>query len=99
MSNNPALANCVQQLHELSELHHVKNQLIAAVEAELAEARKNEARYLYIRTEAMIVGGGRKRRNNISWPTIYAADPIEGGNYRDRFNAAIDAAMEKGGGA
>jgi hypothetical protein len=37
---------------------------------------------------------GRKRHNSISWPTIYAADPVEGGNYRDRFNAAIDAAME-----
>ena len=59
------------------------------------EAREDAARYQYIRTEAMIdYCTGSKRHNRISWPTIYAAEPSDGGNYRDRFDAAIDAARE-----
>ena len=65
----------------------------AALEAELAEARKDGERYQYIRTESMIdYCTGTKRHNRISWPTIYAAAPVDGGNYRDRFDAAIDSA-------
>jgi hypothetical protein len=68
----------------------------AAVKSQLAGAREDVARYQYIRTEAMIdYCTGSKRHNRISWPTIYAAAPIDGGNYRDRFDAAIDAARGK----
>jgi hypothetical protein len=68
----------------------------AAVKSQLAEARGDAVRYRYIRTEAMIdYCTGTKRHNRISWPTIYAAAPIDGGNYRNRFDAAIDAARGK----
>jgi chromosome segregation ATPase len=68
------------------------------VEARLADERGAVAdadRYRYIRLESMIEHcTGTKRHNRISWPTIYAAEPVDGGNYRDRFDAAIDAARK-----
>jgi hypothetical protein len=61
---------------------------------QLAEAREDAARYQYIRAHSLIHWENGKKHNRISWPTIYASDPIDGGNYRDRFDAAIDAARK-----
>jgi hypothetical protein len=66
---------------------------IAALETELAAAKRDAARYLHIRCESLIHWEEGQNQNLISWPKIHAADPIDGGNYRDRFDAAIDAAM------
>ena len=79
--------------NERAERLEAYRKRVEALEAELAEARKDGERYRYIRTEAMIdYCTGTKRHNRISWPTIYAAAPVDGGSYRDRFDAAIDAA-------
>lgn len=67
---------------------------LAAERARLAEVTANAERYLYIRTESLIHWETGKKRNRISWPTLYAADPSYEGTYRDRFDAAIDAAMK-----
>jgi len=70
---------------------------LAEARAELAEARKDRERYQYIRTESLICWSQGKMKNLISWPTIRAVDRINGGNYRDRFDAAIDSARAREG--
>lgn len=60
----------------------------------LAEARKDAERYHHIRTGSLIHWEPGKIHNRISWPTIFGAEPVDGGNYRDRFDAAIDAAIK-----
>ena len=65
---------------------------------DLLEARQDAERYQWLRTSAMIEGTPRSRNGyRISWPTISADPPKDGGNYRDRFDAAIDAARQKEG--
>jgi hypothetical protein len=71
----------------------------AAAMLAAADALEREAglvadaeRYRWLRAESLIHWEDGKRRNRLSFPTIYAADRVDGGSYRDRFNAAIDAA-------
>lgn len=61
-------------------------------EREREEVRADAERYRYLRSESLIHWGQGKLRNKISWPTIRADDPIDGGKFRDRFDAAIDKA-------
>jgi hypothetical protein len=69
---------------------------LEAAERERDELRADAERYRYIRRAAMIEQcSGKKRHNRISWPTIHAADPVDGGNYRDRFDSAIDAQIRR----
>lgn len=70
---------------------------ISRLRYELAEARKDGDRYRYIRTASLIHWCRGKMENLISWPTIRAAERQDGGNYRDRFDAAIDAARAQEG--
>lgn len=71
---------------------------ISRLRYELVEARKDGERYRYIRTASLIHWVSGKMENLISWPTIRAAERQDGGNYRDRFDAAIDAARAAEGG-
>lgn len=91
---------CISVAHFdfVSDIRNSFPQLVLRLEAaerEREELRADADRYRYIRREAMIVQcTGKKRHNQISWPTIHAADPMEGGNYRDRFDAAVDDQIE-----
>ena len=70
--------------------------LITAQAEQLRQMREDAERYQWLRTAAMIEGTPRSRNGyRISWPTISADPPKDGGNYRDRFDAAIDAARQK----
>jgi hypothetical protein len=105
MSHNPALDNCCKLLHELSELHHIKNQRIAQLEAELAEARKDGERYRYLRDVGFYTGtvnlGQRSDRSNyvefvcrFQIPEMANELSYEEEEWTsEQINAAIDAAM------
>jgi hypothetical protein len=69
---------------------------IEALVTELAGLRADAERYRHIRTASLIHWESGKKHNPISWPTIYAAEPVDGGNYRNRFDAAIDAYIKEG---
>jgi len=52
-------------------------------------------RYRWLRKESLIHWERSKNlRNKLSFPTLRAFEPKPGGNYRDRFDAAIDAVRE-----
>lgn len=68
-----------------------------AIADEIAELRRDAERYQWIRTSARIDSCGRgKRTYPVSFMTVFAKAPKEGGNYRERFDAAVDAAMREG---
>jgi hypothetical protein len=80
------------QQHALQEQRHRE-----ALAVEMAGLRADAERYRWLRLQARIDSCGRgKRTHPISFQTIFADAPMDGGNYRDRFDAAIDAAMKGG---
>jgi hypothetical protein len=81
--------------NELVMENGMLKQQIADARTEIASLRADGERYRAIRTEAMIVQHGRKSAETykVSWPFIAAPRQYVYPNYRDRFDAAIDAAI------
>lgn len=112
-AQNVRLREALERLTTITEADNVDSYMLDVHEGErvlaigkpqaardVAEWRRDSERYRYIRTASLIHWEEGEKHNRISWPTIYAAERIAGGNYRDRFDAAIDAAIDaaRGGG-